>query len=71
MKKKETVKSKLREKIYDLVYDSDVHVDQTECYCYDSDRCGSSCFEVKGLSLLYDKLIKLLEKSGINLDKEV
>jgi len=46
--KRQNKKEKLREKIYDIIYDPDIH---------DSE--------------LYDKLIKLLDDSGVHLDKLV
>ncbi len=69
-KKSLNKKDKLREKIYDLVYGT-LTVDNAECHCYDVDRCGTNCFAVQGLSVLYDKLIKTLEDAGVHLDKEV
>lgn len=58
-------KEKLREKIYDLVYGGTLSVD-TE---YNLEGKKVTCLE--GRSELYDKLIDLLEKAGVFLDKEI
>ena len=65
MKKKE----KLREKIYDLVYDGSLDVEQTDCY-HDEGPCGVSCYTIKR-SEFYDKLLTLLEDSRVYLDKTI
>ena len=69
-KKVSTVKEKLREKIYDLIYGS-LYVSNKECYCDGDEACNTACYKVEGVSDLYDSLTKLLEENGVHLDKKV
>jgi Leu/Phe-tRNA-protein transferase len=71
-KKVSTVKEKLREKIYDVVYNTSFKMVRNNCYAHDtSDKCYDGCWTLQGQSALYDKLIKVLENAGINLDKAI